>query len=243
MPAPATLTTTVAVSPAGDCVDSSTIGAGAFAHAPTNAAAKATRTVRPAMELPPHAKVRTGRLAGKPAKQRSKLAVWELLLRGRAGCVHLAGSVEEDAPLDDDGCGREVAAHLGRGLQLDALRRGGVALVVAEADQGADLHVGLHFGALADDQLIGGDDFSRELAVDPGGAFEAELAFALAALAEQRVQLGAARGGGKRSHVRGSGAGHLGGSSVLYHCRFGPLLEGSSSIQQAAGQLYLNAAT
>ena len=83
----------------------------------------------------------------------------------------------------------------------------------------------------------------RALSVDPDGAFEDELAFELAALAEQRVQLGAARGGGKWSHVRGSGAGHLGGSSVLYHCRFGPLLEGSSSIQQAAGQLYLNAAT
>src|SRR6267378_6277212 len=188
-----------------------------------------------AFGAPPARKVRTGAPAGKPAHRRSKRAVRGILLRGRAGRVHLAGSVEEDAPLDDDGCGREIAPHLGRGLQLDALRRGGVALVVAEADQGADFHDGLHLGALADDELIGGDDLSRELPVDPDGAFEDELAFKLAALAEQRVQLGAARGGGKRSHVRGSGAGHLSGGSVLYHCRFGPLLEGSSASNKQRG--------
>ena len=61
MPAPATLKTTVAVSPAGGCVDSSTIGADAFAHAPSTAAAKAARNVRPPMELPPPAKCGRGR--------------------------------------------------------------------------------------------------------------------------------------------------------------------------------------
>src|SRR5205823_5018158 len=93
--------------------------------------------------------------------------------RGGAGAgVHLAGAVEEDAPVDDDRGGREIAAHLCRRLQLDGLRGGRVALVVAQAGHGPHLDVRLHLGALADDQLVGRDDLAGELAVDADGTLE-----------------------------------------------------------------------
>src|SRR5207237_6810381 len=86
-----------------------------------------------------------------------------------AGRIHRARPIEEHAALHHDRRGGDVSAHLRRRLQLDRLRRGGLSLVVAQADQRAHADGGLHFGAFADDQRIGGDDLARELAVDADG--------------------------------------------------------------------------
>src|SRR5207302_104121 len=87
-------------------------------------------------------------------------------------------------------------------------------------------HVRLHLGAFADDQLVAGDDLAGELAVDADGALEDQLAFELAALAQERVQLRLARDGGQRRDVGGNRA-VLGGSGVLYHVRVVLSLRGS----------------
>src|SRR5207248_1096851 len=82
---------------------------------------------------------------------------------------------------------------LGGGLQLHSFGCLCVAVVVADDDEGTDLDLALHIRTLADDEGVGRDDLTRELAVDADAPLEEELSLEGAALAEERVQLARAR--------------------------------------------------
>src|SRR3954471_2927897 len=126
---------------------------------------------------------------------------------GRAAArVHLARTVEEDSSLDHDGGGGQRPAHLRGGLQLHAFGGLGVAVVVADHDQRADLDLALHVRALADDEGVAGDDLARELAVDPDAPLEQELSLEGAALSEQGIQLARPRASARGTATASSAA-------------------------------------
>src|SRR5262249_26177427 len=106
-----------------------------------------------------------------------------------------AVAFEDDALVDEQGRGDDVAAHARRGVQLDRALGADVPGDVALDDHDADLNLGLHLGALASDQDVVVDDLADQLDVAADGGVEGELAFEFAAAAEEGVDLGGGFGG------------------------------------------------
>ena len=114
----------------------------------------------------------------------------------RFGCgaarLHLALAVEQDALLDEERGGVDVAAHPARGVNLHAPLGHDVAAHGALNHDGADRYLGVDFRALTDDEHVLGEDLAGQLAVHADGPFEGQLALELAASAKQGGDL---RGG------------------------------------------------
>src|SRR4029077_3759964 len=78
---------------------------------------------------------------------------------------------------------------LGRGANLDPLGGGNIAADLARHDDRGGFDLRGHDGALADHDAVLGGDFTVDLAVDPCGSFETELAAHFAALVEVGARL------------------------------------------------------
>src|SRR6266540_1619305 len=110
--------------------------------------------------------------------------------------LHLALPLDDHALLDHERGGLDVPAHPRRVVELDGALRLHVAVDLAVDDDAATADLGVHLGALADDENVVRHDRAGELAVDADGPFERQLAFELRAAAEQRIEIAGARGDG-----------------------------------------------
>src|SRR5262249_16545599 len=103
--------------------------------------------------------------------------------------LHEAFPLEDDALVDLERRGRDVALHLAGSVDLDRPLGADVADDQPLHDDLADVDLGVDLRALADDEHVVGEDLARDLPVDADRALERELALELASFAEEGVDL------------------------------------------------------
>src|SRR5690606_15439048 len=103
---------------------------------------------------------------------------------------HDAAALEDDALVDEDLRGLDVAADGAAAVDLHQVGRPNVADEGAPTDdQRAHVHRGLDERAVAQDEHALAEDVALEATIDANAAFESELALVLRTTAEQGVDL------------------------------------------------------
>ena len=92
---------------------------------------------------------------------------------------HLATAFENDALIDAQTWGEDISSENGGVMDLHPVLSPDAAVDFATDDDGACFDLTLYARAFANDQGIGGEDFSAKRATNTNGALKTELSFKL----------------------------------------------------------------
>ena len=129
---------------------------------------------------------------GKPRRSRS---LSPPLLCSNPLCGNYAPSLELDAAVDEHGRGVDVAVEPAGGVNLDGSLRANIPMDGPTPDDDRrDVNLGVHLGAVADDERVVALDLALEGPVDTYSTLEVQLAFEVRAATQE----GGDFGGGER---------------------------------------------